>query len=184
MKTKFYLISSLSIIIFLFVSCGDDEIQSAPFNQSINLNMDNFNNMITIVESASAHSGKKICHLDSGQNYGFYYTLNIPDSLIGKDLVVSIDSWVRTGKKDNKCGIICSVVNAKDSILQWQSLEASTVVAQPNEWANLNGNIVVPGNLMIFGSKVNVMCFNSQGASYFDVDDLKITYSEPEKKSE
>lgn len=183
MKTKIYLFFSVTLVIALFMGCGDDDVKPAPYKYSMNLNMDNYNNMLNVVESPNAHSGKKICHLDSGQNYGFFYTLNIPDSLIGKEFSVSVDSWVRSGKKDNKCGIICSVTSAKDSILVWESLEASTVIAQPNEWANLSGKIIIPPTAMMFGAKINVMCFNSQAASYFDVDDLNVTYAEVEKNN-
>lgn len=184
MKTKIHLLFSFIIIAVFLTGCGDYDMPTAPFRQSVNLNMDNYNNLITVIESPNAHSGKKICHLDSGQIYGFIYTLNIPDSLIGKDLDVSIDSWVRTGKKDNQCSIICSVINPKDSILMWNVFDASKVIVQPNEWANLYDKVVIPGNLMVFGGRINIMCFNSQASSYFDVDDLNMTFSEPEKNND
>ena len=44
-------------------------------------NMDNISNYNTIVESSTAHSGKKICHIDSGNRFGLIYTFLIPDSI-------------------------------------------------------------------------------------------------------
>lgn len=181
MKTKIYVLFTLLLALTLLSSCGDDEMISAPFKHSVNLNMDNFNNMVTVVESPNAHSGKKICHLDSGQNYGFFYSINVHDSLIGKEISILVDSWVRTGKVENKCGLVCTVTNNKDSILTWQAIDADDFIKQPNEWSNLNGKFILPGNLIKFGSKINVMCYNAKASSYFDVDDLNVAYSENEQ---
>src|SRR5438105_15138177 len=106
MKTKIYLFSSIVLICFFIEGCGDDNVESAAFKHSINLTMDNFRNMNTIVESSDSHSGKKVCRMDSGQNYGLIYTINVPDSIVEKELSVSIDAWVRTGSKDNNCAIV------------------------------------------------------------------------------
>jgi hypothetical protein len=178
MNTKIYQFSSLILILLLITSCDDEGVKSEPFKQIVNLNMDNFNNLNCIVESAEAHSGKKICHLDSGQIYGFYYSFNIPDSLIGKDISVALDSWVKTGKLENKCALVCSVTNQKDSILNWQSIDAMTFIKQPHQWSNLSCNFIIPANLIVFDSRINVMCYNTIAASYFDVDDLQVIFSE------
>jgi len=182
MKAKIYIFTCLVLTCFFICCSGDDEIEPAPFNMNVNLNMDNFNNLGYVVESPNAHSGKKICHLDSGVNFGFYYSLNVPDSLIGKPLKISIDSWIRSGKKDNECGITCSVNSAKDSLMFWNGLDGRAVMAQPNEWSNLTGSFILPSNVMIPGAKINIMCYNVQASSYFDVDDLNVQFSEPNKE--
>lgn len=175
MKLFFYPILTFGL---LLVSCSDDSIESSSFNASINLNMDNFNNIQTVIESPAAHSGKMICHLDSANHYGFFYSFSLPDSLVGKGIKVSIDSWVKTGNKENKCSIICSVTNNRDSILTWQAIDASSVISEANHWANLKGDFNLNETILVYGSKINIMCFNNDAISYFDVDDLYITYSE------
>jgi len=181
MKTKSFFFFSLIITCFFIAGCGDDSVEAPPFKHMVNLNMDNFGNTQTIMESATAHSGTKICHLDSGQGFGFFYSLNVPDSLIGKALSISIDSWIRTGKTDNGCGIVCSVTLPKDSIIFWQCLDGKTVIGQPNEWSNLSGDFILPSNVMQSGAKINVICLNGDAKSYFDVDDLTILFSDPAK---
>ncbi len=181
MKAKIYLFTCLILTSFFIGCSGDEEAKPASFKMNVNLNMDNYNNLGCAVESPNAHSGKKICHLDSGVNFGFYYTFKIPDSLIGKALSVSIDSWIRSGKKENECGVVCTVNNAKDSLLLWHGLDGKAVITQPNEWSNLSGTFIIPSNMMISGYKINIMCYNSQASSYFDVDDLDVQFSEPEK---
>lgn len=181
MRTKNLLLFSLILTCFFTVSCGDDSAEASPFKYMVELNMDNFGNTQTIMENPSAHSGTKICHVDSGQNFGLFYTLNVPDSLIGKALLISIESWIRTGKTDNGCGITCSVTLPKDSILFWHGLDGKTVISQPNEWSNLSGDFNIPSNVMQSGSKINIMCLNGDAKSYFDVDDLTILFSDPVK---
>lgn len=183
MKTKIYLFFSSVLICFFIAGCGDDNVESAAFKHSINLTMDNLRNLYTIVESPNAHSGKKICRVDSGQHYGLIYTINVPDSIVEKEISVSIDAWVRTGSKDNNCAIVCSVTNAKDSILYWQELSALTVINQPNEWSNLGGNLTIPSSAIPFNTKINVFCFNGSARSYFEVDDLNVTFTEAEKSN-
>jgi hypothetical protein len=182
-KKLFAIVSALAFTILLS-SCGDDAVESQPFKQSINFNMDNLGNLNTLVENPNAHSGKKICHLDSGITYGFYYTFNIPDSLAGRTISCSIDAWARTGKLDNDCTIACSVASEKDSSLAWTTVEALPFIKAPNEWTNINGSFVFPGNIIVFGGKINILCINSKASSYFDIDDLKVSFTEEREQAD
>src|ERR1044071_847557 len=106
MKAKIYLFFSAILVSFFITGCGDDSVESSSFKYSLNFNMDNLLNFHTITANPNSHSGKKICRVDSGTQYGFAYILNVPDSLVGKHISVSIDCWVRTGSKDNNCSIV------------------------------------------------------------------------------
>lgn len=180
-KTLFQFVLILASSLLL-VSCGDDQIEPQSFKYSQNFTMDNFGNPHTIIESPSAHSGKKICHLDSGAIYGFSYSYNIPDSLVGHSLTCYVDAWARTGKLDNKCSIVCSVTNGKDSILVWKAIDALPLIKNADEWVNLSGSFPLSEQEILFGGKITIMCMNNSALSYFDVDDLKITYSETDQQ--
>jgi hypothetical protein len=185
MKTKnLFAIAFALASTIIFSSCGDDAIEPTSFRQSLDFNMDNIGGLQTILESSTAHSGKKICHVDSGSVYGFYYTFNIPDSLAGHAVTCSIDAWARTGKLDNACSIACSVSSEKDSVLVWTTIDALSFIKTPNEWANVNGTFVFPGNVIVFGGKINILCLNDKASSYFDVDDLKVTYSQEKEQAD
>ncbi len=173
MKKILIVISSL-----VFFGCGDDEKNAPLFKQIENLNMDNISNYNTIVESSTAHSGKKICHIDSGNRFGLIYTFLIPDSLVGKNLVVNISAWIRTGNLNNNCDIICSV-SRNDSILLWQGCNPKAILKTPNEWSNLTQGFVLNPKLIKPNTTIYILLDNVDAKSYFDIDDLVITYSEP-----
>src|ERR1043166_4519200 len=94
-KITLFLLSAV-----VLMSCGDDEMKSPSFKHVAILNMDNILNPNTISASKTSYSGRNICHVDSGQGFGIGYILQLPDSLIGKTIGVSVNAWVRTGKLD------------------------------------------------------------------------------------
>lgn len=175
-KTLLFLASGL-----ILISCGDDEVRSPKFKHIENLNMDNIRNVSTILESPTAYSGKNICHVDSGKSYGVIYDYLVPDSLVGKQLAVSIDAWVRTGDVANNCGIVCSITDKKDSVIFWLNTQANDVITTPNEWVNMKSTITIPSDVTSRTDiKISIMPVNVNAKSYFDVDNLLLTYFEIE----
>ncbi len=162
----------------ILVSCGEDNSKAPLFKHNVILNMDNIANANTIVPSETAHSGKNICRIDSGQGFGIGYTFSLPDSLIGKTIAIDLDAWLRSGKTENNCEIICSVTQ-RDSVLFWQGFGAYTVMKTANEWSNLKNTIILPTSITDKPNLlITVAAQNVGKLSYFDVDDLNIKYYE------
>jgi hypothetical protein len=162
------------------VSCGDDEVKMPPFRYSQNLDMDNIKNIMTIRESSTAHSGRNVCHVDSGSNYGIIYTYPVPDSIVGKQLALDVDAWVRTGNVENNCEIVCSVA-CGDSVTYWGAIQTNEYIKTPNEWTNISKTIVIPKNSTSKpNSSISIITLNRAAKSYLEIDDLKINYYEVE----
>jgi hypothetical protein len=173
-KTLLHLAAGLCLM-----SCGDDFIKSAPFKHVEILSMDNLRNLNTIIESPTAHSGKNVCHVDSGQNYGLIYDYLLPDSLVGKQLAISFDTWVKTGKVENNCGILCSITNSKDSVIFWQHMSASEFIHASNEWNSMKNSFAIPLEVTSTPNiKISIIPLNADAKSYYEVDDLIITFNE------
>ncbi|MGZ3883611.1 MAG: hypothetical protein ACXVP0_01470 [Bacteroidia bacterium] len=140
--------------------------------------MENIKNLNTIVESPTAHSGKNVSRIDSGKDFGLIYTYNIPDSLVGKQLAVSVNAWVKSGNIENPGDLICSITNSRDSIMMWNGFGSKNVLTAPNQWANLTSTLTISKDITSKANiTISVIAFNS-GKSYFEVDDLNISYFE------
>ena len=177
---KLYKVLIPALFAVLLISCSDDEVASPLMKHVVKFSMDDILNPHTVVENANAHSGKRICHVDSGSNFGFGYSFSIPDSLVGKAINVDVDAWVKTGKLENKCDIVVSVTDDKEAILLWTGLNAKESIVSPNEWTRVVKTIGLSQELLSKNNlKINVIAHNLDAISYFDIDDLIITYSEP-----
>lgn len=162
----------------LMWSCGDDQVSVPRFRQSIQLDMDNIANYNTVRPDPAPHSGHSICHVDSGSNFGVCYVFSIPDSLVGRQISVDMNAWIRTGNLQNNCDIICSVTQG-DKIKQWTGLSNKKLQA-PNEWTSVSGSALVNDSLMKPDTKISIIVQNTDAKSYMDVDDLNINFSETE----
>lgn len=166
------------LIAFLLSACEEDK-EPESFTQTQVFDIDNgVFNTNTFIEVSDAHSGKKISRADVGNNYGFGYSYLLPDSLIGKDISVDVDVWLRTGDISNNCEFIVSA-KSRDSIVLWQGCGSKNFIKAPNQWFNVFSTINIPGSLTSLPDfKIISLAHNSDAKSYFDVDDLKITISE------
>lgn len=175
MKQLFTLLS----LILLLASCVQQDETSATFSYQLSFDFDNgVTNTGSYVFRNDAHSGKAISRADSGVNFGFSYVYLIPDSLIGSNLTLDVDAWVRTGDLNNNCELIVSAFTG-DSLLLWQGCGVKSFIKAPNEWTNINSSIkitpLITGNP---GVKIKVLAHNVDAKSYFDIDDLKINLRE------
>ncbi len=169
----------LAFVVLGFVACEEEE-EPATFSQTQIFDIDNgVFNTNTYIEVADAHSGKKISRADVGNNYGFGYSYVLPDSLIGKDIAVNIDGWVRSGDLSSNCEFVVSA-SSKDSILLWQGCGVKNIMKAVNQWSNLNTVIIIPSTLTTKPNiKITLLAHNIDAKSFFDVDDLKVTFYEP-----
>lgn len=174
MKNLLYL-----IITTLFLTSCEDEIAPPLYKYSQNLDFDHgLLNYPSYREGVDAHSGKIFSRADSAVNFGFGYSYNLPDSLIGKNLFIQMDSWVRTGDISNYCELVISA-RSGDSLMLWQGSGVRELIRSPNEWTNIKALVSLPGTMT---SKKNfcvvILAHNIDAKSYFDVDDVNITFFE------
>ncbi len=169
---------AIPFLAFALLSCQEEE-EPQLFSQAQIFDIDNgVFNTNSYIEAGDAHSGKKFSRADVGNNFGFGYAYNIPDSLAGKELFVDVDAWVRTGDVSNGCELILSA-STKDSIVLWTGCGAKKVIQAPNQWSNVVATIAIPANLTALPNfKITVLAHNAEAKSYFDVDDLKFTVYE------
>lgn len=166
------------IISFGLFSCME-ESEPRLFRQTQIFDIDNgVFNTNSYIESGDAHSGKKISRADSGSNFGFGYSTFLPDSLVGKELAVDVDLWVRTGDLTNTCEFIVSA-NSNDSMLVWQGCGVKNSIKAPGEWSNVIYTVNFPSSLTSMPNfKISLLAHNIDAKSYFDIDDLKFTIYE------
>jgi hypothetical protein len=173
-----YFIPLLSLFL-LFTSCEEDEQAPPLYKHALNFDIDHgVINPQSYIEVADAHSGKKISRADVGTNFGFGYSMSLPDSLTGRTVIIDVDGWVRTGDLSNGCELIVSA-NSRDSLMLWMGCGAKQLMKAPNEWTNVKHTVILNPNLT---SKpdliISILAHNVDAKSFFDVDDLKITFSE------
>ncbi|HRD37550.1 MAG TPA: hypothetical protein PLC65_02860 [Bacteroidia bacterium] len=182
LKKNLVILSFLTLI--GFSSCEHDESKTVSFAYQQNFDFDNGPfNYNTIIENPSAHSGNKICRVDSGFNYGFGYSYFLPDSLFGKEIVVNLDAWVRSGDLTNNADIIMSAF-VGDSCKLWLGFGAKEFIKEPNKWTNVKGRFnLSPAITSAENLKITVMAHNIDAKSYFDVDDLKIMFTEEDENN-
>lgn len=169
---------ALAIISFFLTNC-EDEAGPSKYKYVQNLDFDHgLLNYPSYRDGADAHSGRIFSRADSAVNFGFGYSYTIPDSLVGKNLFIDIDAWVRTGNIANFCELIVSA-RSGDSLMLWQGCGARETIKAPNEWANIKRLIALPSGMT---SKKNfsvvILAHNIDAKSYFDVDDAKLTFFE------
>ncbi len=167
----------------LIVSCSSEPVKE-KYRHVETIDFDkSFLNLNTLIEG-DAHTGKKFSRADVGNNFGFGYTYAIPDSLKGKDLVVSINAWVRTGDLGNNCDLVLSCTSS-DSILLWTGCGIKESLKNPNEWTLISKTIPVNANLTAKNNFfINVLGHNIDAKSFFDIDDLVVEYKEVEAQKE
>lgn len=177
MKNKILLLSMITS--FFFISCQEEE-EPALFKQTQIFDIDNgVFNTNTYVEGPDAHSGKRFSRADVGNNYGFFYSYILPDSLIGKNVAVDLNVWVRTGDLSNGCEFVVSA-SSKDSIILWQGSGVKNAIKAANEWTNVNTTVIISSELTAKPNfKITLLAHNGDAKSFFDVDDLKVTFYEP-----
>lgn len=174
-------------IIVLFVSLLSSCSEEAPrqkFKHVETIDLDrSFINLQTIIEG-DAHTGKKFSRADVGNNFGLGYSYLIPDTLKGKDLLVTINAWVRTGDLGNNCDVILSSTS-NDSILLWTGCSIKDFLRNPNEWTTITKSVVVPAAVTSKNNAyINVIGHNIDAKSFLDIDDLVIEYKEIESEKE
>lgn len=174
MKNLFVL---LATIMFL-ISC-EEEVSPPKYKYIQNLDLDHgLLNYQSYINGDDAHSGRFFSRADSAINFGFFYSYIIPDSLIGKNLFVNVDAWVRNGDLSNQCEFIVSA-KSKDSLLLWQSCDVRQTIKAANEWVNIKKIVSLPSSMTSLPNfRVDLLAHNIDAKSYFDVDDVNITFFE------
>lgn len=180
MKLKSIL--SISLLSIFFIAC-QEEPEPNLFKQQLSFDIDNgVFNTNTYVDGNDAHSGKKFSRADVGNNFGFGYTYILPDSMVGKDIAVDVDAWVRTGDISNGCEFVVSA-SSKDSIVLWAGCGVPKVIKTANQWSNVIATVDLPAQLTAMpGFKITLLAHNGEAKSFFDVDDVKCAIYE--KKAE
>lgn len=170
---------TLAIISLFLIGCEDEEAVQSKFKHTQNLDFDHgLLNYQSYRDGDDAHSGRIFSRADSAVNFGFWYSYIIPDSLIGKNIFVDMDAWVRTGNISNFCEIIVSV-RSNDSLMLWQGCGVRDIIKAPNEWANVKGLVSIPSSMTSKNNLcISILAHNIDAKSYFDVDDARIVFFE------
>lgn len=169
----------IPVISALILTACQEEPEPLSFTQTQLFDIDHgVFNTNTYIDGPDAHSGKKFSRADIGNNYGFGYNYVLPDSLIGKDIAMDIDVWVRTGDITNGCEFVVSA-SSKDSIILWQGCGAPNAIKAANQWSNVISTVDIPSSLTSKPDfKITLLAHNGVAKSFFDVDDLKFTVYE------
>ncbi len=166
-------------LVALLTSCVQQDENVQTFSYPLSFDFDNgVTNTSSYVFRDDAHSGRVISRADSGVNFGFSYIYAVPDSLIGRNLTLDIDAWVRTGDLNNNCELIVSAYTG-DSLLLWQGCGVKSFLKAPNQWTNIRSSVgISPALTGNAGVKIKVLAHNVDAKSFFDVDDLNINLRE------
>lgn len=174
---KLSLIAFAVCLGFCLVSC--DNAPQATFKHVETLDWDHGIINPNMIVSGNAHSGNKFGRADTGQTFGPGYSYKIPDSLIGHNINVKIDGWVRSNNLDNNYDLILSC-SAGDSLMVWNGLGIKDVIKTPNEWVNFSKSFsLTTQNTNLPNTYISVIIHNIDAGSIVDLDDLIITYTEP-----
>lgn len=178
--------ASLFIFIIVFFSCSPPkEIEEATLLKEIVVtNEDTTDGSAKF--TGDAHSGKYFSHTDSAVKYGSTSVYYIPDSLLQKTIRVKVDMWVKAGDLNQKNQFAVSLENSADnSIVNWDQIVVFKHLTETNKWINVKDSVTIPGNTINkMGLLIKFFPFNSEGTSYMDVDDIKISLYKVEKKIE
>jgi hypothetical protein len=170
---------ALFTVLFIASSCGDDEVPANKFMYPINLDFDHgLANYNSYRVGDNAHSGKVYSRADSAVGFGFYYSYILPDSMVGKNIMLDLEAWVRTGDLSNYCDLIASA-RGNDSVVLWLGCGARQAIKAANEWTFVKTNALLPSTMTSKNNFiVEIMAHNIDAKSYFDVDDVKIKFTE------
>jgi len=87
------------------------------------------------------------------------------------------------GDLTNNADIIMSAF-VGDSCKLWLGFGAKEFIKEPNKWTNVKGRFnLSPAITSAENLKITVMAHNIDAKSYFDVDDLKIMFTEEDENN-
>ncbi len=123
-----------------------------------------------------AREGKYFSRADEEDQFTGTIVFTIPDSLLGENIRIISDCYLRCGEKyAGHCFV--AAVQKKDSLFYWSAIiNADDFNAESNEWTHVTDSTQVPSDkTSVKGSEIRLFGFNGGARSYMDIDNINIT---------
>ena len=170
----------LSITGLITPSCeGTTEIEKVTFLEKRVLDAEDTVSRSAMVQG-DAHSGKYFSRTSGANQYGMGTVFKITDSLVGKDLRVCVDFWVRTNNSQPQQSFAVALHDG-DNVISWNEIMINKKQIPINQWVNVKDSITIPAYL-ISKAGLNVIAypFNPKGIAVFDTDDITLIFKKLE----
>jgi len=174
MKTKLVTIAGTILIGLFFFQCKEPVKEKVDFIKSWQFSFEDSIPGVYIVKDGAAE-GKSFTRTNNQFNFSAGLVFPLPDSLIGKDLRVNVDCFIRKGESNARHALVVSFQNP-DTTIFWNTFEADSVTNEKDKWVRLVDSTQISAQLNNKkGVELRVFGWNATGTSYFDIDGLKIT---------
>ncbi|RLD88280.1 MAG: hypothetical protein DRJ09_08740 [Bacteroidetes bacterium] len=126
------------------------------------------------LDSTNTHSGNYAAFTDSVHPYGLGVEMLFPDSILGKNTILSIRGFVFSNTLQSNALYVVSIVNQGETAF-WQGISLKKILKHKKIWTPFHDSVIIPASITKTG-KLKIYLWNQGKKSRILVDDLAISF--------
>jgi hypothetical protein len=179
---KILLVVTMFVFGFLFVSCSESEGKTDSVieylangqDTSVSVKGVQLMNLGTVVAD-SAMQNNKFSQIDSIFQYGMGLNYNLPDSIIGKELSITIKAKALETEAVNSV-IVISLIDPANNTTYYNAIDLRGKISQVNQWSEVTGTCEIDAVSNDFnGARLTIYPYKSIGKGKLKIDDLSVS---------
>lgn len=180
MKKIIFLVCSIAIVLHFGSCTSESKVKEYPTielllsgEDSVVKNIEIMNAGTLIADTTKA--GNKYSQIDSIVQYGLGLKYFVPDSLVGKELQVTVKLKALETEAISS-GIVVSFHDPANKATFYNNFDLRGAIRQPNQWTDVNGEFMISAVANDFnGAYLAVYGYKPTGKGKLKIDNLSVS---------